>query len=54
MPVHTQARDGHSYEVRIRDTHLDVTIHFANPREPRTDLIALGTAIDALARLLTE
>jgi len=35
-----------SYELRVRNAHLDVTMHFANPR--RRDLVALGEAIRAL------
>lgn len=35
-----------TYELRIRNAHVDVTMHFANPRRP--DLVALGDAIRAL------
>src|SRR4029079_10404390 len=35
-----------SYELRIRNAHVDVTMHFANPRRP--DLVAVGDAVRAL------
>lgn len=48
-----QGTGGHTYEVRIRNLHLDVTMHFANPRLPRTDLITLGQAIREIVTLQT-
>ncbi|HEU0032306.1 MAG TPA: hypothetical protein VFQ53_16860 [Kofleriaceae bacterium] len=40
-----KTRDGVAYEVRVRNLHVDITMHFANPRPPRSDLVALATAI---------
>jgi hypothetical protein len=54
IAIHTQIQTGVVYEVRIRDPHFDVTLHFADPREPRSDLIALGRAIQELGARLTE
>jgi hypothetical protein len=45
------ASGGTTFEVRIRNQHLDVTMHFANPRPPRIDLIELGRAIRDLVAI---
>jgi hypothetical protein len=54
MPNERPATGGTVFEVRVRDPHVDVTLHFANPREPRGDLVALGNAIRMLCTRLTE
>jgi hypothetical protein len=50
-PSGDQTTGGHTYEVRVRDHHVDVTMHFANPRPPREDLVALAKAIRDLIAL---
>ena len=42
----TQPGGGASFELRLRNAHVDVTMHFANPH--RDDLVALAEAARAL------
>jgi hypothetical protein len=53
-PSGDQAAGGMTFEVRVRNAHVDLTMHFANPRPPRGDLIALGCAIRELVTLQTS
>jgi hypothetical protein len=53
-PSGDQLTGGATYEVRVRDHHVDVTMHFANPRPPREDLVALAGAIRELITLQTS
>ncbi|MEO8706351.1 MAG: hypothetical protein ABI867_40350 [Kofleriaceae bacterium] len=48
------AAGGVTFEVRIRNQHADITMHFANPRPPREDLLELGRAIRSLVTLQTS
>jgi hypothetical protein len=41
-----------SYEVRVRNVHADLTMHFANPR--RADLVALANAARRLIAFQTS
>jgi hypothetical protein len=48
-----QPHAGATYEVRVRNVHLDVTMHFADPRPPRDDLIALAAAVREVVAAMT-
>jgi hypothetical protein len=52
-PTGDPTSGGHTYEVRVRDHHVDLTMHFANPRPPRDDLVALAKAVRDLIALQT-
>jgi hypothetical protein len=56
IALHASAGDepvgGATYEVRVRNPHVDITLHFANPR--RDDLVALARAIRELVTVQTS
>jgi hypothetical protein len=51
---HPAGGGGMTFEVRVRNQHVDITMHFANPRPPRDDLVELARAIRTLVTLQTS